>query len=486
MTTSPNGKRFIAARNLGIDFSVAPFYNDVNDWVGIVAGVAKRVAMALPENKLYRDMRRFSRELIRDWFEPLAPDTDISLEHWLEKTKYPNWRKNQLRARKQKVPQPTGKQLKQLETFPKVEAHMEPKIPRLINARGDSAKCEFGPTIHAIEEQVYKNPYFIKHVPVPDRPRVIQERLGRYKYIWNNDFTSFESHMVTELMCIVEFQLYTYMVRRLPNAVQLIRRMCLVLGGRNTLRAKHFKARIWGGRMSGEMSTSLGNGFTNLVVTLFAAARKGYDCEGFVEGDDSIFGSNDGCLTDQDFADLGFKTKMQILHNPGEARFCQMCFDKETLSNVPDIRRVLLKFPWTHTVYKHLGPTIMKELLRAKALSLAYEAPNSPVVRPFVCRMLEITRGYRPRWSNDGYHFYPDEKAILLLFKKGKIEPTTRALVAKTQGISVEMQLSLENELGKISYGERIDLSWLYKGGPSTHYMRFVHNFSSGESNLNL
>jgi hypothetical protein len=370
--------------------------------------------------------------------------------------------------------------LRQLKGFGKCEEYEEPKLTRLINARCDAAKVTFGPYIKAIEQVVYSLPWFIKHVPVPDRPKLIEVTLAGYKYIWNNDYTSFEAHFKPELLRCCELQLYSFMLKNVSRGEDVTKLLHDVLAGNNKCRYDSISAAVEGVRMSGEMCTSLGNGFTNLMVVLFLANLKGFSCDGFVEGDDGIFGSDDGILTDKDFEEVGFLTKMEILDRPNIAKFCQLVYDRETLSVLPKIARVMRKFFWTHSPQKDGGNRTMRRLLRAKALSLAYEAPRCPVLRSLAKLGLRLSKGSTPLYT-DEYSKPPDEREVLKVFELNEVAESARAVVVEQQGISIGAQITLEKWLDSINDYGKYDLPYpLYKAIDYAHYRRFVERYAPG------
>lgn len=188
--------------------------------------------------------------------------------------------------------------------------------------------------------------------------------------------------------------------------------------------------------MSGDMCTSLGNGFTNLMLALYLVHKKGGTLEGFVEGDDGLF-ATDVELTAADYEKLGFTIKIEEVTDPREASFCGMVFAENEIIREP--RRFLMGFGWTQS-YIHAGTRIMDQLLRAKALSTAYETPQCPIVGAMARYALSATRSVRPRFVNDGFHHPPDEAPIA----EFNPQAATRQLFARLYGISVPEQLEAE------------------------------------------
>jgi len=462
------------------------------DYVMQAMAVAKRFGTALPVNHFDRQFRNFNRNLFRSEFNPLSPDEldpdpRVRVVKWLETTSYSAERKAELLLLVDDIMNVPIGELSQLKSHIKKEFYVEPKIARWINARCDKAKILLGPFIKPIENVVYKSHWFIKHVPIPDRPALIEQTLCKYKYIWNNDYTSFEAHMIPKVLKACELQLYSYMLKNVHGGKYIIDVLHKLLAGKNKPRTNMLTAELMGVRMSGEMCTSLGNGITNLCVMLFAAHRRGYDISkinGFVEGDDGIFGCDEGILSNDDFQQIGFLTKFEVSTKPSNARFCQLMYNPVNFDVLPDIRRNIMKFCWTFAGPMNGGLRVMLELLRAKALSLAYEAPHCPILRSLAKVGLRLTRGVVARFE-DNWKVYPDEKSILDKFGDGNIDMSTRIYVEKFQKIGVDIQLLMEDYFDNISVLGKYDIDQfhLFSSFDYKHYLKFVVEYEPNTPN---
>ncbi len=71
---------------------------DFYDTPSKILGASKRAGCQIPEAYpgFYKEFREFVRKWIRTNLKPLARDSDTSVEHWLDKTNYPLWRKQEL------------------------------------------------------------------------------------------------------------------------------------------------------------------------------------------------------------------------------------------------------------------------------------------------------------------------------------------------------------------------------------------------------
>lgn len=413
-----------------------PICMDTNDHNTVECGFRQRLLRKVPtpdRNELKR-FSLFCRKRFSELFRKVRP---LDFEEWLDTTSYNEDRKDQLRLARESLHGglPTKRQCQHIDTFVKSEFYTQFKHCRLINSRSDAFKSWAGPYFKAIENEVYSYKWFIKHVPVPERPQLINSLKKANKRYYMTDFTAFESHFVPEVMRSCELQLYRHCLSNYPQVVSLLDR---TLAGKNLMRTRSgLFASVDGRRMSGDMCTSLGNGITNCMLIQFIAHCKGGNVDGFVEGDDGLF-SSDVEFSPVDFEKLGFTIKIEQVNSPQEGSFCGMLFS-DTEQIIKDPRKFLMGFGWTHS-FISAGHTIMMELLRAKALSACYEAPSCPIVGVLARIALEITTGYTPRFVDDGFHVVPHD------FQVPEFCPTaeTRELFAQEYGIDVHAQLEIE------------------------------------------
>jgi hypothetical protein len=287
--------------------------------------------------------------------------------------------------------------------FPKAESYPEYKYPRTISARVDVCKVAFGKYFKLIEGELYEGKVipsnrryeFIKHVPVPDRPAYIEEKVGKLspdtKYA-ATDYTSFEAHFTPEVMARVEFQLYDYMTQFLDGHATFMQMLDVVLAGTNHMIFREFEAMLLGTRMSGETNTSLGNGFFNLMAFSYACHVSGaLNLRGVVEGDDGLF-SFEGCApTAETFSEMGLIIKLEYHPDLHSASFCGIIYDPEDKANITEPYSVLVDTPFTSTYYATAKDDTLKLLLKAKAYSLAYQYPRCPILSHYAEFLLRVT-----------------------------------------------------------------------------------------------
>lgn len=427
---------------------IYPFGRDTNDTKTLVDGLNKRIRRELPaiDPAVLRRFESFVDKWVRRELTPLGHHQMMSFEEWVESCPYPQLRKDDLRRCYAELNGglPTRAQASKVECFMKTESYPIGetfKAGRWIMSRTDKSKVVLGPIFKSIERVVYERHEFIKHVPVADRHKVICGlRFGGVRYIIT-DYTAFESSFHPDLMKVCEVAMYKHMLKNYPGLAAFVEQ---TLTGVNHLYTRNgVKTRIKGRRMSGEMCTSLGNGFTNLMLMAFMCEENGATWRGFVEGDDGIFAISGPVPTKEQFAALGFEIKLAEIRDPTLGGFCGVVAASSGL--IRDPVRFLQTFGWT-TNSVSAGPKVMKELLRAKALSALYETPSCPLIAAIATRAYELTNGSNPRWVYDGYHITPLKDALPPM---ASIDPDTRALFHELYGISPDDQVRLEERISQ-------------------------------------
>lgn len=435
----------------------APICVDSNDPATVKRAFESRVMRDLPKPipRELAALRKFVRKFVVKHIPRISPKT---FDEWLDGTPYTTQRKEQLRLVHDELRggPPSRRQCQHIDSFIKTEFYPTLKNGRMINSRSDHFKAYSGRFFKAIEDEVFSLPQFIKHTPVPLRPAKVAslKKHGRRYFI--TDYTAFESIHPIVMNC-VEIELYRHCLGNGP-VFRLIRDTLL---GKNSMRTRRgLRATLMGRRMSGDMCTSLGNGFTNLMVVSYLVHKKRGFFEGFVEGDDGIF-STDVQLSEEDFAALGFKIKLQEVADPCEASFCGIvCSDNGEI--IRDPHKFLQGFGWTHS-FISAGPKIMDELLRAKALSTVYETPQCPIVGEMARLALRLTAHVHPRFVNDGYHVCPDVVSV----PEFRPSSETRELFSRLYGIPVPVQLSAEEAIRK---NDMLSLSHLIPSNDDSFY----------------
>lgn len=446
---------------------LAPPTPDVRDPLNVSEGAHKRILGEVPplNRAELRRFRSFVRVFIRKHYTPLPASTDLSFETWLDNTKnYNEKRKEQLRKVYNLMEHnvPLKKRDRKVKTFIKSETYSEYKFPRLINAVCDRNKVVLGPAAHAMEQVVYANSAripvkFIKHVPVCERPAYLEQLFGKSgTKVQATDYSSFECAFHRDLQAVCEQQLYSYLLRNFPRE----RAAFALMMGWNWCRSKtgvNFKVK--GRRMSGEMVTSLGNGFTNAMLLMYTAHVQGVQLlAAVVEGDDGLY-ETVGKLDIRAVSNLGFKIKVEDWDRHSDAGFCGIKYDPIDLVPIVDPVKALTNLGWTRSVQMWGKERKAMGLLRAKAFSLAYGCPGCPVLWPLAKRLLEITKEHEASFELDAWHLHnlhggvtpTDVEAVEPI--AAKATQRTRDLFARLFGISVSKQLELEEAIEGVQVG---------------------------------
>lgn len=256
-------------------------------------------------------------------------------------------------------------------------------------------------------------------------------------------------------MDILENELYRYMLSKLKTKYQrqFVQFFTETTQTTNTVsyggmkevdgRSGRWLFRVWAKRMSGEMTTSLGNGFSNLMIMTFAkhcAERLGMNVD-----------------TDW-FKSLGCLCKLQVVDDPSEASFCGMIFEPASCQMIRDPRSTILKFGWTSKIYARASGSLAMRLLRMKSISLAHVAGSCPVLWALAKRCIDLTDGYR---NADlcrlvrGSSYEREQLTLRLMSSTIFEEPTmeTRVLFEKLYDISVSDQVRIEGLLLDMELG---------------------------------
>lgn len=429
----------------------------------LVGGIVKRFGYKPP--KMNREHRRKFRKFVKLWLkrnlQPLT-DADVpSFDEWIDKTPYSQSRKDELRrVWGEYSKDPKRYDFHKVKSFVKDETYEAYKYPRAINSRIDQAKCYFGPMVQAVSDRLFKLEWFIKTVPVSDRPKVIRDAMYSptfdEDYIYT-DYTAFEAHFVQEVMSVTQLELFKFMTSKLADTTWYDM-YAQTMTGENILTFKNVICKIIATRMSGEMDTSLSNGFSNLMLFLYACHVRGAtSVSGFVEGDDGLFRVSPAhCApTQEDFADLGFTIKIGHTKELSEASFCGQVYDMTDLIVVTDVREVLCRMGWTNKRYTRASNKTLMQLLRAKGYSLVYQYNGCPILSRLGRRILHLTQNVViEQRIIDAMDLW--EKSKLLSSLPEELEPgmATRSLVNKLYNVSIVEQLKIEAWIDTMDLGD--------------------------------
>jgi len=276
------------------------------------------------------------------------------------------------------------------------------------------------------------------------------------------DFESFEAHHTG-----VKYQISQFWKRHVLQNVfgaQHFFDLESQLGSENNeCQFKDVFVAVWQRLMSGKMTTSSDNAVLDLCLMLFMMLRTRYphltseelvdhcdECPLIVEGDDNMSLSSwpkAQCLIDG----LGIKLKMEHHSDFSQGSFCGIVADYDNLENVVDPRKVLADFGVLEMKWAGARPSRAIALVRAKAFSYGFAYGACPVVASYARYILRVTSGHDARWAvqhQDWYYRGLVDDAIRIghnnLFRE--VQASTRLLVAKLYGVSLEQQKVMEDQ----------------------------------------
>ena len=419
-----------------------------------------------PDPATADEFERFCKSFIVNKVDQLVDSDLLTVDQWLEGTKYKPARREYL-----------GKLAAKTTTiysweffcacFLKDEHYMEDKNPRAINSPSDVTKAVLGPLVKSIEKKFFKQ---FSHIFVKGSdPRTWPERLRNMfgdRSVMETDFKSFESHHRGVYSRVVHF-FFMHMLRGTSMANSERRMISQLVLGTNVCQFQDVEVIVEERLMSGVLWTSLANGLLNFLILAFlntTTMRPDLSPEqrvetipehfvGLVEGDDGICLNNS--IPESLIKKMGLMLEFDVHSKFSEASFCGCVCDPDSLAIALDPLKILRSFFYLPGKYVRSSRKVKLALLRAKALSYTVTAPKCPVVRPLVDRILEITRGM----SVDGViaEFEAHKQDMIRVaqeelrqsrdYRRGKIPDSMRFVVWQRFGVSPEEQLIMEDAI---------------------------------------
>lgn len=432
----------------------------------------------------------------------LRPDEDFSsweaFEEWLAGTHYSNPRKRQLRAVRKTMPDfPSMRQLKYWainKCHGKLEGYPAYKPLRGIMSRTDYIKVWIGPLMKKCEHIIFQMPEFIKYVKAHTRAAYMRDRMQRAgcKYA-ETDFSSFEGSVRRRIMRICEFSVLLYLTRHNALARERMEQFRDICSGTNVMKYTDITAKILARRMSGEMSTSFGNGWTNLMLITFVLRDVVPEIPVLVEGDDGLVTipqEYQSLFNAQAFAKLGFVIKIEWHDDLASSGFCGIVCDPKSEAIITDPIAAIASFGWCGGAALRSSFDTQLGLLRAKALSLAYQYPGCPILTSLARLGVRLSHGCKIDPEDnpffDGWHkdiLVNAEKYVTNELLEKEVSDGTRSVMAMKYGISVDDQKKTEDYLDSITDHGVLEMPWLESH--ATNDMRdageyFVRTYTSG------
>lgn len=469
---------------LGVTWPVPDMDSEANQ----VLGMKQRVFVRhpLPDPELAAEFVAFAERDIKERFAQLPADHDMSVETWLMKGKK-KWPGYKYRTYVEAYEQYTdwfemmegkrGALMQQncIKAFLKDESYNKYKPPRGIYARTVGFKILFGPVFSAMEDVIFHDQEFIKHVPASERAAFLAAKLEGGHTFLVTDYSRFESQFRPWLMQATTGFAIEHILEHLPHAEPFLRMFKEVLTGVNVIEFTSVLALLAGRRMSGEMDTSLSNGLANSTIMRFAAHKHNATFKAVFEGDDGLlswFGKQ--VPTVAWFERLGLCIKLDVVESWAEASFCGVVVDVDSLVVTTDPVAAIADFGWLSSKkYGAFGVNKCRILYRARALSMLHQYPGCPVLQAFAKMVLRETRDIgdhgvrallRKGWGVSQYmldqyrdaveHFAEDPD-----FGVRPVDMATRLVMEKAFKLDVQEQIALEVMFNNHVRGRPLDLA---------------------------
>jgi len=438
----------------------------------VLIGGLLRFAAARPTVRpdVLSDLRRYTQCFVESRWQPLPPDVDLDAEAYVEMLDVSRRRKDELLRDYVDFVEYYGLPVVDLAvclSFPKDEEYSEWKHVRCINARRNVAKVLFGVVFKAISDVVFQDEFgdkslgFAKPIPRLDMPeRLLDGFGGNDGACYGSDYSAFEGQFTPELMENVEIVLYNFMLSHVGEGSDWLRLFSSAVLGNNKCTFKDFTLQVRGKRMSGEMCTSLGNGFSNMIFTTYVLKQRG--CEniiGLFEGDDGLLRFDGPVPSAEDFSILGLSVKLQAYDRISDASFCGNLFDVLSGVVITEPLAAVCGIAWAGTPYCSARPKWVWLRMRCAALSIAHQYPGMPVLSVYARCVLRNTRHYSDvrrfvvntkfmsQWMKDQVlEALRDERSVLEKIER-PIPISARLLVEEQFGLSVEEQYSIEQQI---------------------------------------
>jgi len=434
-----------------------PFCSQCTSQLDYICAYAKRLSPAMPKilnADDYKPIKDFVNEWLIKNLEPLPTIEDTEKLHidCINNSKHysVNRRLQLIKAYKSLFYVPIGEHDYLCKGFLKREFYEELKLARYICSRSDRFKVLVAPYIKLIEDRLYQLPYFIKGMNLMKMNEKYRTLLN-HKYYIQTDYSSFESSFVPLYTDVMECQLFRYMLQNNKEILGVIMGAYFQPTPNgfkpriNEIRGKRYKAFVQGSRMSGEMWTSLGNGFSNLLNMLYLMKIKNVNGTGFVEGDDAVWALDNNTITNQDFENLGFNIKMGVSTDITDTSFCSCYYNPKT-DNILISPETILRMSWTcdKKYFNHRT----QALLKWKAQSAYITGKHTPILSKYALKMMQLNNTKEELYNHNNWYEYQWTQLIENEnFKPVAILDEDRIFYEQKFNITINQQLAIEKQI---------------------------------------
>lgn len=481
---------------------VVPPIPDYKSTANQVLSFFKRCCADLPEPdwQEWKRIKRFNRSQISQRVVALPDDIPLNydeytllpdretLEYWLkhanmrecDRVAYRNeWLRLVGQAPSRKTPNARATKFWALDSFLKNEHYDVYKYPRGIQPRGLGPNMIFGPIMHAIEQQLFhdstdqadpgyyrpssRNPEFVKSLTMDGRAAYLLEKFDGQNNLFGTDASSFECLMRSHVQLDIELPMMLAHLASKPSAAKVLSWVYHnITANPREVGSQYGKSRgirypIMDMRCSGDMQTSLGNGWCNLIFLKFAFSRVAKCSPSAItlvcEGDDGLVAAPKCQGIEDEFKKLGLTYKFDRYNDVRVAKFCKIVVGEGGL--LREAIGPMAKAGWVDLKYARSSPKVHAGLLRMKALSFIHSYPRCPLLSVWSLRVLELTADAKTVCerliSRERNSYYREEMDRVLRSKLpddvGVVAEADRRLYGEVFGMPPDVQLRIEQQL---------------------------------------
>jgi len=309
-----------------------------------------------------------------------------------------------------------------------------------------------------------------------------------------------EAHFKKMMYRTVEGTIFYSLLKQFSPEYYIICLYLAVVCGMNIVQCVGIAAKILARRMSGEMTTSLGNGLANYCYTRFVGYHNNVSINGVFEGDDGLVTISNQIVLDKMYTDMGAIVKVVRYQKLEHASFCGNIFDPDTMVSITDPIKVVCNFGWFKRRYAASSVRTLMKLTRVKAFSMLYQYPGCPIVGSLAKCLLRLTRSYNlgkiveryveGTYERDKlYRATTMDKAEIQAKLNTPVHIKSRITMEEVFGITIQTQLLVERYLdnhteGPLFFNYLDDIIPQYAIDFFYHYTSYItpNHMMAGES----
>lgn len=450
---------------------VLPYYRPANNTRNEVVASIHRFGRHMPPmSALIRDhFSMYVKAFLVEFITPLKDGDVKHVKQWIDECNQSGHRKDYFRRLRADLQCATLGEVCAVQSFIKSEGYVPSdgkftKHARAINSYSDISKVILGPIISACDKALFRSKFLSKFFVKYEDPRKwvsrVRNTFGDLP-VYSSDFSSFESHHRGALADAVYLWLM-HSVRNLTG-VRLMRDIIArMVRGRNYIKFTGIDVEVDQTLMSGALWTSSSNGFLNLLLNSYMAARTRVglsisDMITYVRSEfRGLFEGDDGLVEDVGISPdlpglLGLNLEITPHSHCSTAGFCSLYFSIESDQIIREPFEFMRKFCSMPAKYHSLSHPKKMSLMRVKTKSHLDTLSACPVIGEFLANVDKFTAPYDMSYGISQLDSYEYEKFRWCAnrLKRGgdAVEVSSRVAMERQFGIRVELQLCLEAQI---------------------------------------